>query len=91
MNRIILKDLFRYEGERCKSIKMQLRYLLFTPSFRYKNKLSRLFWHFMLMHWMLKTGIQIPWQTKIGDGFRIVHFGHIVVNPNAIIGKNFNI
>ena len=40
---------------------------------------------------MLKTGIQIPWQTKIGDGFRIVHFGHIVVNPNAIIGKNFNI
>lgn len=40
---------------------------------------------------MLKTDIQIPWQTKIGDGFRIVHFGHIVVNPNAIIGKNFNI
>lgn len=101
MNRIILKDLFRYEGERCKSIKMQLRYLLFTPSFRYiyffrktqlaKNKLTRLFWHFMLRHWMLKTGIQIPWQTKIGDGFRIVHFGHIVVNPGTIIGKNFNI
>ena len=101
MNRIILKDLFRYEGERCKSIKMQLRYLLFTPSFRSiyffrktqlaKNKLTRLFWHYLLRRWMLKTGIQIPWKTKIGEGLRIVHFGHIVVNPGTIIGKNFNI
>ena len=40
---------------------------------------------------MLKTGIQIPWKTKIGEGLRIVHFGHIVVNPGTIIGKNFNI
>ena len=40
---------------------------------------------------MLRTGIQIPEQTIIGKGFRIVHFGHIVINPAAIIGKNFNI
>jgi serine O-acetyltransferase len=40
---------------------------------------------------MLKTAIQIPYQTVIGDGFRIVHFGHIVINPATIIGKNFNI
>jgi len=37
------------------------------------------------------THIQIPYQTKIGEGFRIVHFGTIVINPDAIIGKNFNI
>ena len=37
------------------------------------------------------THIQIPYSTSIGPGFRIVHFGAIVVNPNAIIGKNFNI
>lgn len=29
--------------------------------------------------------------TKIDRGFRIVHFGHIVINPLTIIGKNFNI
>ncbi|SHN69381.1 transferase hexapeptide (six repeat-containing protein) [Flavobacterium fryxellicola] len=40
---------------------------------------------------MLSTGIQIPENTKIGSGFRIVHFGHIVINPATIIGKNFNI
>lgn len=40
---------------------------------------------------MIKTGIQIPYQTKIGEGFRIVHFGAIVVNPDAVMGKNFNI
>lgn len=40
---------------------------------------------------MLKTGIQIPSETKIGKGFRIVHFGHIVINPGAEIGENFNI
>jgi serine O-acetyltransferase len=40
---------------------------------------------------MRKTGIQIPAKTKIGAGFRIVHFGHIIINPNAKIGKNFNI
>jgi serine O-acetyltransferase len=40
---------------------------------------------------MLRTGIQIPSETTIGRGFRIAHFGHIVINPAAVIGKNFNI
>ena len=40
---------------------------------------------------MLRTGIQIPYQTKIDAGLRIVHFGTIVINPEAKIGKNFNI
>lgn len=40
---------------------------------------------------MMSTGIQIPESTDIGRGFRIAHFGHIVVNPDTVIGKNFNI
>jgi len=40
---------------------------------------------------MLRTGIQIPLSTKIDIGFRIVHFGDIVINPGTIIGRNFNI
>lgn len=101
MNIKIKEDLYRYEGDKCNNLFTQLRYLLFTPSFRYvylyrktqlaKTKISRLFWHCLLRRWMIKTGIQIPYQTKIARGFRIVHFGHIVVNPDVIIGENFNI
>ena len=40
---------------------------------------------------MIRTGIQIPLETKIDKGLRIVHFGHIVIHPCSVIGKNFNI
>lgn len=80
---------------------MRMRYFLFTPGFRYifyfrktqnaNNFFSKLFWHVLLRRQMIKTGIQIPYQTKIDEGFRIVHFGSIVVNPAAVIGRNFNI
>jgi serine O-acetyltransferase len=40
---------------------------------------------------MFKYGFQIPESTKIGRGFRIVHFGMIVIHPLTIIGENFNI
>jgi serine O-acetyltransferase len=49
--------------------------------------LSRLF----LLHYSYKFGISISFRTNIGSGFYIGHFGTIVVNPNTIIGKNFNI
>lgn len=53
--------------------------------------LVRVFYLIFLRLCMLRTGIQIPYQTKIDAGFRIVHFGTIVINPGAKIGKNFNI
>lgn len=101
MNKILQKDLYRYVGEKNKSFIVQLRYFLFTPGFRYiyyfrKTQNSKwicfkIFWMLLLRCQMLKTGIQIPYQTKIEEGFRIVHFGHIVINPESVIGKNFNI
>ena len=101
MNKIILDDLYRYIGEESQSLLKQWRYIIFTPGFRYiyffrkaslaSNILVRLFWHFCMRLCMYRTGIQIPVGTKIGRGFRIVHFGHIVVNPDAVIGKNFNL
>lgn len=36
----------------------------------------------------LITGIHLPRGCKIGSGLRIFHFGCIVINPEAIIGKN---
>lgn len=36
-------------------------------------------------------GISIPRGADIGPGLRIYHYGTIVINPRAIIGKNFSI
>ena len=95
------EDLYRYEGERCNLLLVQLRYVLFTPGFQYSycfrhvqnsgNKITRLWWKFWLRRMMFRSGIQIPSSTKIGPGLKIGHFGNIVVNPGAVIGKNFNI
>ena len=101
MNKEILKDLYRYEGKACRSLKTQLRYLLFTPGFQFSylfrkatqasNMFSKIWWRLLHRWCMVRTGIQIPIGTQIGEGFRIAHFGTIVVNPKAKIGKNFTI
>lgn len=98
---IVDKDLYRYVGSEYNSFVVRLRYLFFTPGYTYiyffrrasfcKKKLPRMLWCFFLRIQMFRTGIQIPVGTSIGEGFRIVHFGAIVINPNVIIGKNFNI
>ncbi|TKB65235.1 MAG: serine acetyltransferase [Nitrospira sp.] len=33
------------------------------------------------------TGISIPVQARIGKGFRIHHFGGIMIHPDAIVGE----
>ena len=100
-NESILDDLYRYEGERCKKLVIKLKYLFFVPGFTYifffrhvsksRFKLCRFIWSVFLYLTKVITHIQIPNGTIIGRGFRITHFGHIVINPNAVIGDNFNI
>lgn len=94
------EDLYRYEGKNA-TLKTLVRYILFTPGFRYvwcwrhanqaKNIISKTWWEIWLRLGMWSTSIQIPSCTNIGPGFRIVHFGTIVINPEAVIGRNFNI
>lgn len=99
MNTQIKKDLFRYVGEDCHRWLIQLRYIMFTPGFRYtyfmrkvqQGGILKLFWMVMLRLCMEGTLIQIPYQTQIGEGLYIGHFGHIIINPDSKIGKNFNI
>jgi len=45
----------------------------------------------ILRHHEFKYGISISYRTRIGSGLYIGHFGGIVVNHNAIIGKNCNL
>lgn len=101
MDKRIKDDLYRYIGKDCKRFIMRLRYFLFVPGFQYIYLLrktqfascafTRMFWTSLLKLCSYKFAIQIPPQTKIGKGFRIVHWGHIVVNPGTVIGENFNI
>ncbi len=45
----------------------------------------------ILRHYEYKFGISISYRTQIGSGMYIGHFGGIIVNQNAVIGKNCNI
>lgn len=94
---IIYDDLYRYTGTR--KLKSLFRFTLFTPSFRYiyffrncqKRNWLFPFYRILLRRYSIQYGIQIPYQTNISRGFRIVHFGMIVIHPNTVIGENFNI
>lgn len=45
----------------------------------------------LLNHYQYKYGISIPYNTEIGPGLYIGHFGGIIVNAEAKIGRNCNI
>ncbi|GAB6144244.1 serine O-acetyltransferase [Desulfocicer niacini] len=72
------------------------RYTFFMRSCRFlKGKiwLFPLFVFARLIHGRLKIkyGIDIPYNTSIGTGLYIGHYGGIVVNQEVVLGKNCNI
>lgn len=89
------KDLYRWYGERGEDFlhrlfrPTELQYVLtLRKAARHsKNPYYRL----KLMHLSKKSGIQIPPRTQIGEGFYIGHTGRVIINPDAVIGKNCNI
>jgi serine O-acetyltransferase len=56
-----------------------------------KNKLFSIFLRLYLRKLSFKYGFQIPISTKIGEGLYLGHFGPIIINEKAIIGRNCNI
>lgn len=101
---LVKSDLHRYAGN--SKLTSFLFNLALYPGFKYSfwmrtcaylkaNGVTRLFlfpfaW-LTLQHYEYKYGISISYQTKIGSGFYIGHFGGIVVNQHSVIGKNCNI
>lgn len=97
-NTIFAKDLYRYYGDDGESLRdrifrpLEIKYIhafrkIQSSSFAlirfyYKRKLNRL---------SAKTHIQIKPSTKIGEGFYIGHCGRVIINPQAVLGKNINI
>lgn len=99
MDRIIKADLFRYGG--LSGIKGLLQGLR-NPGFRYmfllrkianckKPSLNLWFLSYLRKGYSFKYGFQITSSAEIGEGFYIGHFGTIVINEKAKIGKNCNI
>ncbi|MBA4848948.1 serine acetyltransferase [Emticicia sp. BO119] len=99
MTRTIAADLYRYGG--LKGMKGFLKGLM-IPGFRYmylhrkaskykKYSISGIFFALLLRRYSYKYGFQIPRYTQVGEGFYIGHFGTIVVNGRAKIGRNCNI
>jgi serine O-acetyltransferase len=98
-------DLYRHLGGGA-GLAAGLRAYRLVPGFRFMfwlrlaamTRASRWPWRALhllarLMHKRLRLrfGISIPYTTRIGAGFYIGHFGGIVVNEAARIGKNCNI
>jgi serine O-acetyltransferase len=100
----VLSDLYRYTGQ--KKMKPLFANLLCNPGFKYtflmrsaaylKSKgLPALPAYFLvrltLNRCKYRYGINVPYNTSIGHGLYIGHFGGIVVNHEVKIGNNCNI
>lgn len=101
LKEIINSDLFRMGGNT--SRKSLFINQLLNPAFKFicihrkcnfyrdRNKIKYLFYRTKLYRLNIKYGFEISNEAKIGRGFKIDHRGSIVINPNAILGKNVNV
>lgn len=97
---ILQKDFFRESGrwlstveiwKKCFNPNLHFIYI-FRKSQQYlKTPLLNVFWKLVLRHYQIKYGFQIYPETEIGEGFYLGHWGSLVINPKAKIGKNCNI
>ncbi len=101
---LVLSDLYRIHGNT--NISSFIKEVLLGEAFKHtfwmrtchftkKNTLLKYsiypFARLLLNHFTYKYGISIHFNTRIGSGFYIGHFGGIVINDECIIGKNCNI
>jgi serine acetyltransferase/GT2 family glycosyltransferase len=99
----VISDLHRYDPER----KDILSYLIKVPGFRYTflmrtarylksidsvfGRVCYILIRLLLHRCRVIYGIDIPYNTDIGEGLYIGHYGGIVVSHEAKIGRNCNI
>lgn len=97
---IIQKDFFRESGQwlspvqiakKCINPNLHFIYILRKCQQHKKSSLWGKFWRVVLRKHQIKYGFQIYPDTQIGEGFYLGHWGALVINPKAKIGKNCNI
>lgn len=91
--KIVYGDLYRSNGKKgfrnmlnTAIRKLDFRWIVLFRWYQSRRKpfMSRL----LLRRCSRKTGIQIGWHAKIGEGLVLVHCGDIAVNNEVEIGKN---
>ncbi|WP_449399790.1 serine acetyltransferase [Chryseobacterium wanjuense] len=94
------KDFYRESGKwlstfeiwaKCINPNLHFIYILRQTQKYKKKSLPGLFWRLVLRRHQIKYGFQIYPETEIGEGFYLGHWGSLVINPKAKIGKNCNI
>jgi serine O-acetyltransferase len=102
-SRLVQSDLYRYQGKL--GLKAFWRNYIVEPGFRYSyymrlvrylqgKKLLLPFYIFAMLrlrHYRFYYGINIPPRAQVAPGLFIGHYGGIIVNHDAVIGKNCNI
>ncbi len=69
----------------------RVRYMVyFRSAQKAKFKPLKLFYEYKLFRLSRKYGIEIKTNTKIGEGFCMIHPYNITVSPFAVLGKNVN-
>ncbi len=99
MENIFKKDLYRYYGDKAPLFAallpppniLYIKTLRKCQYYKRRNKILYRYYKYKLRNLQHRTFIQIPEETKIGEGFYIGHYGPVVINPKAILGKNINI
>ncbi|WDF47312.1 serine acetyltransferase [Chryseobacterium sp. KACC 21268] len=97
---ILQKDFYRESGKYLSHFQMLKK--CFSPNLHYiywfrnaqkhsKSSLIGKFYRLILRHYQIKYGFQIYAETQIGEGLYLGHWGALVINPKAKIGKNCNI
>lgn len=96
---LLQSDLFRITG--VKKNRLSIYYNLYRPEFRYlfflrhvkyhylkKNKVRYYYYRFFLRYYSIKYGYEIPYQCNIEPGLKLMHYGGVIINPLAKIGRN---
>lgn len=96
----IQKDFYRESGrylsglqilKKCFSPNLHYIYLFRKAQKFHRTPLLGLLYRLLLRHYQIKYGFQIYPETQIGEGFYLGHWGHVVINPKAVIGRNCNV
>jgi len=96
---VIQKDFYRESGKwlstfgiwkKCINPNLHFIYVFRKAQQHLKTPLVSIFWRIVLRHYQIKYGYQIYPETEIGEGFYLGHWGSLVINPKAKIGKNCN-
>lgn len=70
----------------------RLRYMVyFRCAQKTKSKTMKIFYEYKLYRLCRKYGIEVKTNTKIGQGFVMLHPYNITISPEAIIGKNVTV